>query len=120
MSDQWPRAHLRAALREAGYDAVGTRDLDNALRIAPVETDRGPVGLLVVDQQDLHASADALLHEVRERFAHPRSLLVARAVNAHAASEWDRVITRPLSVADIVSAAKVLLPLSPGLRHPLD
>ena len=120
MSDQWPRAHLRSALREAGYDAVGTRDLQNALRLAPVATDRGPVRLVVLDQQVLHAEADAQLREVRERFADPRLLLVASALSTHPAGEWARVIARPLSVADIVVAVQALLPLPAELRRPID
>ena len=118
MSDQWPRAHLRAALREAGYDAVGTRDLDNALRIAPAMPGRGPVELLVVDQHVLHADAPALLQEVRDRFGHPRSLLVASAMSERATDEWDRVVSRPLTVAQLVSAVQSALPLE--RRRPID
>lgn len=120
ISDQWPRAHLRSALREAGYDAVGTRDLENALHIAPVAAGRGPVRLVVVDQHVLHAGADALLHDVRECFAGPRFLLVASAASTYPAGEWDRIVTRPLSVADIVSAVQALLPLPAELRRPVD
>jgi hypothetical protein len=120
MSDQWPRAHLRAALREVGYDAVGTRDLQNALRIPPVAADRGPVRLVVVDQHVLHADAEERLRDVRECFADPRFLLVASATSAHPAGEWERVVTRPLSVADLVSAVQALLPLPEELRRPLD
>lgn len=120
MSDQWPRAHLRSALREAGYDAVGTRDLENALHIAPVAAGRGPVRLIVVDQHVMHDDADALLRDVRSCFADPRFLLVASAASTHPAGEWDRVATRPLSVADIVSTVEELLPLPAELRRPVD
>src|SRR5690348_14809849 len=120
MSDQWPRAHLRSALREAGYDAVGTRDLQNALRLAPAAANRGPVRLVVLDQHVLHAGADAWLREVRERFADPRFLLVASALSARPAGEWARVIARPLSVGDIVAAVQALLPLPTALRRPID
>ncbi len=120
MPDQWPRAHLRAALREEGYDAVGTRDLQNALRIAPVAAGRGPVQLIVLDQQVLHAEADAQLREVRERFADPRLLLVASALSTRPAGEWARVIARPLSVGDIVAVVHALLPLPTQLRRPID
>ena len=120
MSDQWPRAHLRSALREAGYDALGTRDLENALHIAPVVAGRGPVRLLVVDQRVLRHEADALLNEVRRSFADPRFILIASAASTNSAGEWDRVVTRPLSVADIVSAVQALLPLPVELRRPVD
>lgn len=112
MSDQWPRAHLRAALREVGYDAIGTRDLKNALRIAAVEAGRGPVGLLMVDQRVLHDDAEALLRAVRERFADSRILLLAGATSAHPPGPWNRVLTRPLSVEEIVSAVQSALPLA--------
>src|SRR3954470_19927901 len=47
MPDQWPRALLRAALRDAGYDAVGAPGLSAALRYRPAVADRGPVRLVV-------------------------------------------------------------------------
>ena len=120
MPDQWPRAHLRAALREVGYDAVGTRDLQNALRIAPTAAGRGPVQLVVLDQHAIHAHADALLDDLRGRFADPRFLLIASAASAHPAGEWNDVVTRPLSVAELVAAVQSLLPLPAELRRPLD
>src|SRR6476646_3571949 len=66
MPDQWPRALLRAALREAGYDALGAPGLGGALRYRPITPDRGPVGVVVVDQAALGSEGktvqlDALL-----------------------------------------------------------
>src|SRR3954468_17682428 len=53
MTDQWPRALLRAALRECGYDAVGTRSVAGAARLAAPDEGRGPVGLVVLEQETL-------------------------------------------------------------------
>ena len=81
MPDQWPRAMLRAALREKGYDAVGTRNLDSALRIRPDESERGPVRLIIVDQPAL-ASAGDQLEKLLERHRAPLTLLLARSTQA--------------------------------------
>ena len=57
--DQWPRAGLRAELRAAGYDAVGARDLFEALVAYPHDAPgRGAVALLVVDQDALEREGD--------------------------------------------------------------
>jgi DNA-binding response OmpR family regulator len=119
MPDQWPRALLRAALREEGYDAVGTRNIDSALRIRPDEADRGPVRLVVVDQAALKGAADKL-EQLLARYHAPSTLLLARPTLATPAGPWDRVLQRPVSVAEILNAAEKLVPLSPEDRHPLD
>lgn len=59
MPDRWPRALLRAALRNAGYDAVGASSLGRALRIRADEPSRGAVCLVIVDQSALHDASDA-------------------------------------------------------------
>src|SRR4051812_45044558 len=41
MAAQWPRALIRAALQETGYDALGARDLDEALTYPVDEAGRG-------------------------------------------------------------------------------
>jgi hypothetical protein len=105
MPDQWPRALLRADLREAGYDAVGTRNLSSAQRIRPEEPDRGPVRLVVVDQSALGEAGDDQL---------------ARPTVASPGGTWRRVLRRPVSVGEIVDAAQTLLPLPPQDRHPVD
>lgn len=53
MPEHWPRALLRAALREAGYDAVGAPGLSGALRYRAAAPDRGPVRLVVIDRDAL-------------------------------------------------------------------
>jgi DNA-binding response OmpR family regulator len=120
MPDQWPRAMLRAALREAGYDAVGARDVAEGLHYRVTEPDRGPVRLLVVDQDALGGIGDALLARVLARYGGPMTLLLAHATSATPAGAWQRALRRPVSIADVVAAVQALLPLPPDARHPID
>jgi hypothetical protein len=120
MPEQWRRALLRAALREAGYDAVGTRDLDNALRLPPAERERGPVRLVVIDQQALGRGSGEKLEQLLAHEDRPRTILIARATIERPPGPWDRVLSRPLSIADVVKSTEELVPLSPEARHALD
>ena len=120
MTDQWPRALLRAALRDVGYDAVGTRSLETALRLPDVETDRGPVRLIVLDQSAVGASIGAELEELLARHRTPPLLLIASATVEAPAGPWQRVLRRPVSVADILAAVEKMLPIPAAARRPLD
>jgi hypothetical protein len=120
MPEQWPRALLRAALRELGYDAVGTRSLSSALSVQPKEADRGPVRLIVLDQSVLGSTGDDELARLLARLSSPATILLARPTIAAPAGPWQRVLQRPVSVGDILSAVQALLPLSLGQRHPID
>ena len=117
MRDQWRRAVLRASLREVGYDAVGTRDGVEALHVAPEVPDRGPIGLIIADQNSVTEKVMVALHE---RYPEVPIVLLARATLEPLRGEWRRVLRRPFSVADVVSAAAELLPLASSLRRPLD
>jgi DNA-binding NtrC family response regulator len=120
MPDQWTRALLRAALREDGYDAVGSRGVREALRVRPDDPERGPVRLIVVDQDALAANAPALFPALRDRLGRPETLLIRRGTRSAPNGEWGRVLQRPVSVADIVEAVRTLAPLPAGARHPID
>ncbi|HEX9606212.1 MAG TPA: hypothetical protein VF962_03200 [Gemmatimonadaceae bacterium] len=120
MPEQWPRALLRAALREVGYDAVGTRTLSSALRVNPDEIDRGPVRLVILDQSVLGGDADDQLTQLLARNGSQATILLARPTLAIPGGSWKRVLRRPVSVGEIVAAAQASLPLSPEHRHPLD
>lgn len=120
MPEQWPRALLRAALREVGYDAVGTRTLGSAFRVNPDEPDRGPVRLVILDQSVLADEADDQLAQLLARHGLPATILLARPTLALPDGSWQRVLRRPVSVGEIVAEAQASLPLSPGHRHPLD
>ncbi|HEX5831796.1 MAG TPA: hypothetical protein VFY16_12500 [Gemmatimonadaceae bacterium] len=121
--DQWSRALLRAALREEGYDAVGARHPIEALRYHAQEPDRGPVRLVVADQDALGDADDGLgadiLARVLARHGDPPTLLLGRATHATPAGPWRRVIRRPASMAEVVEGVRMLLPLPPASRHPL-
>jgi hypothetical protein len=120
MPEQWPRALLRAALREVGYDAVGTRTLSSALRIRREEPERGPVSLIVVDQLVLGRGGNGDLGRLFSTHGAPATILIARPTVAAPSGPWQRVLPRPISVADVVSAVETLLPIPSEARHPLD
>jgi hypothetical protein len=120
LPDQWPRALLRAALREAGYDALGAPSLAAALRYRPAVPDRGPVRLALVDQAAVDGADPELLGQLLRRHGDPAPVLLARATHAEPEGPWRRVLRRPASIADIVSAVQALLPLAPGATRPID
>lgn len=126
MPDQWPRALLRAALREAGYDALGAPGLAGALRYRAVIPDRGPVAAMVVDQAALAKQGDAgRLEALLGRHPGAVPILLARATSIGPRSDspalaWRRVIRRPASIAQLVAAVEKTLPLPPGSPRPLD
>ena len=118
MPEQWPRALLRAALRERGYDAVGTRNLDSALRVRPDEIERGPVQLIIVDYAAL---ADGnTLKQLVDRHRAPATMLLARSTQPTPTGSWAKILRRPLTIEDIVTAAEALIPLDATDRHPID
>lgn len=127
MPDQWPRALLRAALREVGYDALGAPGLTASLRYRAQAEDRGPVRLIIVDQATLDdEEAATLLGALRRRHGDPALVLLARAMPARpmpaaaASAPWRRIVRRPASVADVLAAVQTVLPLPPGLTRPID
>jgi hypothetical protein len=120
MAEQWPRALLRSALRETGYDAVGTRTLSSALRIPVAMPERGPVQLIVVDQSALDGEPDERLERLAASHGHPATMLLARATSAAPAGSWRRVLKRPVSVADVARAVQEVLPLAAGQRRAID
>jgi DNA-binding response OmpR family regulator len=120
MAEQWPRALLRSALRETGYDAVGTRTLSTALRVPVSLAGRGPVRLIVVDQSALDGDAGDRLERLAANHGHPTMMLLARSTSATPAGSWDRVLRRPVSVADISTAVHQLIPLPRGQRGSIE
>ena len=122
MPDQWPRALLRAELRERGYDAAGARDLLEAL--SEGESAEGPVRLILIDQHALAEGDAVLLHDLIDRLVthHPDALVVLLAGTMHKEPEgpWQQVLRRPMSISDIVTAIQRMVPLPSGQRHPLD
>jgi hypothetical protein len=127
MPEQWPRALLRAALREVGYDALGAPGLAGALRYRVQVPSRGPVRLVLVDQAALKGDeALVLLTTLLHRHGNPAAILLARATAMSGPSEkaepvpWTRVLRRPVSIDGIVAAVRELLPPPRGTSRPLD
>jgi|SRR3954447_6662075 hypothetical protein len=119
MTDQWPRALLRAALRECGYDAVGTRSVAGAARLAAPDEGRGPVGLVVLAQETLTGAERGDLDRLRSATGAP-IVLLAPATRRVEAGPWTRVIRRPVSIGTLVAAAESLVPLPLDARRPVD
>jgi DNA-binding response OmpR family regulator len=120
LADQWPRALLRAALREAGYDAVGARGLPEALRYPADVPGRGPVRLMIVDQSVLRGVEDPLLVRLLGRHADPAVVLIAPATRPRVEGPWRRVIRRPATIEELVAAVQAILPLAATRSGPMD
>lgn len=127
MPEQWPRALLRAALREAGYDALGAPGLSGALRYRAAAPERGPVRLVVIDQTALgDPNAGRQLAALTSRHGGPELVLLAKggpgAPLPPAARDvgWRRIVRRPVSIAELVDAVRTALPLPPEGVRPLD
>jgi hypothetical protein len=110
--DQWLRAGLRGELRERGYDAVGTRDLAEAVRASRPEPGRGPVRLVLVDQTSLGGGvrADAVDRLRRATWQQVRLVLIAPRNRKEAEGEWTDVLGRPITVGDIADRVAQMLP----------
>jgi hypothetical protein len=119
MPAQWPRALLRAALRELGYDAVGTRTLSGARGRLPPGEGRGPVRLILVDQDALTDAADGDLERLRRASDAPLVLL-APATRRVSEGVWAGVLRRPLTVGELAQSIERLVPLAPEARRPID
>lgn len=117
---QWPRALLRAALRESGYDAIGARGLLEAFTQAPDAPGRGPVRALVIDEDALVEDHFQRVERLRDHFGGPTMLLVAHAGHPAPPGPWTRVLRRPIALEEIAAAVRALLPLPPGAALPLD
>jgi len=126
MPEQWPRALLRAALRETGYDALGAPSVTAGLRYRAVAEGRGLVALIVVDQAAVgDPEASERLMALRHRHRDPPLVLLTSAtapaeITLDAAHGVVRRLRRPASLAELIAAVQSALPLEPGAAHPLD
>jgi hypothetical protein len=121
MAEQWPRALLRAALREAGYDASGTLTLEGALyQSSAPDPGRGPVRLVLVDQQALAEDEWRRLKDLQVRAPEASLLLLAPSTRSILEGPWATIVQRPTSIAELVGVIERLVPLPPELRHPLE
>jgi CheY-like chemotaxis protein len=120
MPNQWHRSLLRAQLRELGYDALGAPDLEASLLYPAAEPERGPVGLILVDQQALVRDDHGLLKQLMDRHGRPPLVLIAPAGQRPAEGQWQQVVTRPVSIAELTEWVRRLLPRRSGLNRPID
>jgi hypothetical protein len=119
MPAQWPRALLRAALREVGYDAIGTRTVKGAQVLLPSGEGRGRVRLILIDQDALTEETQGDLEMLRRGSDAPLVLL-APATRRVSEGGWTGVLRRPLTVGELAQAIERLVPLSPAARRPID
>jgi hypothetical protein len=117
LPDQWPRALLRAELREEGYDAVGARSLEEALVYRPEVAERGPVRLLLVEGDVVGEGA---LADLLARHGNPPAVVLAHAGQEVPPGRWARVLRRPVSIADLARVVRELVPLGGAPARPLD
>jgi CheY-like chemotaxis protein len=120
MAAQWQRALIRAALRNAGYDAVGAADMAEALSHPVEEKRRGPVRLVLLDQGSVQGSDDPAVVQLLQRHPGSVSLLLESAFHPSPQGSWEHVLRHPVTIAEIVTAAQRLLPLPAPVAHPLD
>jgi DNA-binding response OmpR family regulator len=108
--EQWERAGLRAELRDRGIDAVGVRDIPEALTQARTESGRGPVRALVIEQDALSDDVEAgMLPRVRKRLGTPQVVLLAHATREPTAGEWDVILRRPISIGEVADTVQRLV-----------
>jgi hypothetical protein len=109
-ADQWLRAGLRGELRERGYDAVGARDIAEAVGASRPEPGRGPVRVVLVDQSSLGAGLErAAVDELHRATWRARLVLLAPRNRKEADGPWADILRRPLTVGDIVAHVKRML-----------
>ena len=109
--DQWLRAGLRGELRERGYDAIGARDLAEAVRMSRPEAGRGPVRLVLVDQSSLGDELDAdAVRRVRRATWEAPVVLISPGNRPEAPGEWAEVLRRPITIGEIVEYVARALP----------
>lgn len=113
MAAQWPRALLRAELREAGYDALGARDLDEALTYPSEEAGRGPIRLIILDQAVIPSGNDPRLTSLLHKHPEAESVLIAGALLPLPPGQWSQVIRHPTTIAEIIQTVHPLLPHPP-------
>ena len=120
MPEQWPRALLRATLREGGYDASGTLTLEGALYQLAPDPERGPVRLVVLDQEALAEEEWRRLKEIQIRAPEASLLLLAPRTRSVPEGPWATIVQRPTSIAELVGVIERLVPLPRQLRHPIE
>jgi hypothetical protein len=84
--------------------------LSRALGYPPEEAERGPVRLIVVDSEAAAAEPTAL-ELARGRYPGVQFVVIHRT-GAVPPGPWAATLQRPVTIGDIVTAARRLVPLS--------
>jgi hypothetical protein len=109
MPAQWPRALIRATLREAGYDALGASDLAEALTYPADEAGRGPVRLILLDQEAVPETDDRSLRRLLEKHPEAETVLLRGAFHPPMPGPWREVVRHPVSIAELTGTVGRLL-----------
>jgi DNA-binding NtrC family response regulator len=109
MPDHWQRVLLRAELIERGHDAIGAESPEEALRVAPSDPERGPVNVLVIDQDAAEGTTGALFPALRARHLNARVALLRHPTLPPVTGRWDLVLQRPITVGEVATAIEGLL-----------
>jgi len=113
--DDWPRALLRARLREHGYHAVAAPSLDASFVYPVTDPEAGPIRLVVLDQGAYDSEG---LDRFLQRHRGARVLLVAYATSEIPPGPWTAVLRRSGRTDEVLRAVRELLPLTPAAsRH---
>ena len=118
-NDQWARAGLRAELREHGYDAIGAWDVEDAAQYVLPRSDRGPVALVIVDQDVVDDQTTDTLRRWRIALR-TKLVLLARVTRSRPPGDWDEVVKRPIGVGAIEALVQRLVPLAVDRARPVD
>jgi DNA-binding NtrC family response regulator len=110
MSEDWPRALLRARLRDRGYDAVTAPTLAAAAVFRAHDPERGPIQLLILDQAALAAGRE-MLQSFMEQWPGMRVLLIALSNGSVPPGPWTAVVRRPFQSDEVPRAVEALVPL---------
>lgn len=111
LQEQWPRARLRAELRERGYDAAGAPTLADALVYPADGPESGPVRLVLVDHRVLEADGTASIERVRARHPAARFLLLTRSRSEAPRGTWAGITRGVFTVDDLLRDVARHLPL---------
>lgn len=114
MPEHWPRALLRAELIERGYDVVGAPDLAAALLCRPGERDRGPVRLILIDQDALVEPQLRIFDLLVSRHPQARLVLLARSQLETPPGNWHAIVRKPALIGQIASAIEQALEAAEG------
>jgi hypothetical protein len=117
--EHWPRVHIRTALRERGYDAIGAADAPDALAVPHVERDRGPIAAIILEAAAVQ-SFPTTTSRLLDRYHDVPTILIASAVHERPPGRWTRLLRRPVEVGEVVATIEDLIPLPPEDRHPID